>query len=186
MKYTNIFKNVTVTVAAILLVGTVHAEAMPAPEVTVLTDAQVFGLLTTANNGEISAAQVGEARASKPEVKEFAMKMISDHTANNQQIEAVEMKTRIASAESDSSRMLKRNADAMVASLKNERLPDFDKVYITDQVNMHQQLLTNLDSNLIPNARNADVKAYLIETRQAVESHLNMAKQIQMGLKDME
>ena len=159
-----------------------HAATPPAPPATPLSDAEVLGLLATANDAEINAGQVAITKGQKQEVKDFGLKMVTDHTANNLKIKETEVKSCIARADSDASRELKKNADAAIDNLKNAKDADFDKSYIDGQVMMHQELLTSLDTSLIPNAQNADVKAYLTDTRAAVESHLKEAQAIQASL----
>lgn len=168
-------------IAATALAISAHAApppAQPAP----LADAEVLGLLATANDAGINAGQVAISKGQKQVVKDFALKMVTEHTANNVKIKEVETKSQVIRAESDVSRELKKNADAAIEKLKNTPDADFDKAYIDGQVQMHQELLTALDQNLIPNAKNADVKAYLTETRGAVEAHLKEAQAIQASL----
>lgn len=169
-------------IAATALAFSAHAAPPSTPPATPLSDAEVLGLLATANDAEISAGQVAITKGQKQEVKDFGLKMVTDHTANNLKIKATEVKSSITRADSDMSRELKKNADAAIDNLKNAKDADFDKSYIDGQVMMHQELLTSLDTSLIPNAKNADVKAYLTDTRTVVESHLKEAQAIQASL----
>ena len=43
----------------------------------------------------------------------------------------------------------------------------------------HQAVLDTLDDTLIPNAKNSELKALLVQVRPAFVSHLEHAKQIQ-------
>lgn len=173
MKYVNGF--IGAVAALVLSAGLANAQAP-------LNDAQLLGVLGIANGAEIDAGKVAVDRGQKQEVKDFATKMVAEHTANNVKLQAVELKVGFVRAESDVSNALKQNADAMITALKNAATADFDKLYIDGQVTMHQDLLTQLDQSFIPGAQNADVKAYLQETRAAVEGHLNEAKTIQASL----
>jgi putative membrane protein len=150
---------------------------------TPMSDAEVLGLLGTANDGEINMAQVAVSKAQNTDVKAFAARMVADHTANNVKLKAVEVKSSIARVESDQSKELKKNMDQMVDTLKKTPDASFDKTYIDGQVAGHQQLLMALDQTLIPNAQNADVKAYLQDTRTAVEEHLKAAQDLQSKIK---
>ena len=47
----------------------------------------------------------------------------------------------------------------------------------------HQAVLDAIDKTLIPNAKNAELKALLEQTRPAIAAHLDHAKQIQASLK---
>jgi putative membrane protein len=169
-------------IAATALAISAHAAPPADPPATPLSDAEVLGLLATANDAEINAGQVAITKGQKQEVKDFGLKMVTDHTANNIKIKETELKSTISRIDSDASRELKKNADAAIDGLKNAKDADFDKTYIDGQVMMHQELLTSLDTSLIPNAQNADVKAYLTDTRAAVEAHLKEAQAIQASL----
>jgi putative membrane protein len=57
-----------------------------------------------------------------------------------------------------------------------------DKAYVDHEVAYHQQVLAALDGTLIPNARNAELKALLVKVRPAFVAHLEHAKMIQSSL----
>ena len=56
---------------------------------------------------------------------------------------------------------------------------DFDKAYIAAQIDGHQKVLDTINGKLLPNVKNADLKAYLDEIKPRVEQHLKEAKQLQ-------
>ena len=56
---------------------------------------------------------------------------------------------------------------------------DLDRAYIDKQVEMHQHVLDKLDTVLIPQAKNDDLKTLLQNTRSAVADHLQHAQAIQ-------
>lgn len=176
MKIMNGFFSTVAVFALTLGAGSVLAQPMK------LTDAQVLGLIGTANDAEIAAGQVATTKGQNTAVKTYAAKMVAEHTAANVKLKALEVKSKINREESDTSKELKKNSDAMVDNLKNAKDADFDKAYIDGQVKMHQDLLNALDQNIIPNAQNADVKAFLQDVRAAVEAHLKEAQKIQTDL----
>ncbi len=53
-----------------------------------------------------------------------------------------------------------------------------DKDYMMSQVEVHRKALNTLDTQLIPNAKNAELKSMLTQTRTAVATHLKKAEQI--------
>jgi putative membrane protein len=170
----------TTALLGLALSASLSLAAPPAP--APLTENQIVGLINTANNAEIEAGKVASSKAQKQEVKDFAAKMVVDHTASNVAIDALEVKSGLKREESETSKELKKTTDDMVDNLKNAKDADFDRAYIDAQVKMHQELLTALDQTLIPAAKNADLKAFLTDKRATVEAHLNLAKQIQAGL----
>jgi putative membrane protein len=56
---------------------------------------------------------------------------------------------------------------------------DLDRAYVDKQVELHQHVLDKLDNELIPQAKNDDLKALLQNTRASVAEHLDHAKTIQ-------
>jgi len=181
----NIYRLFSVTAFALAFSSgaAVYAAApTPTPTPAPLSDAQVLGVLATANDAEINAGQLAVTRAHASEVKDFAVKMVTDHTANNVKIKEVEVKSGITRQDSDASVNLKKTTDDMINTLKSAKDADFDKSYIDNQVTMHQQLLDALDKTLIPGAQNADIKTYLQDTRSVVDSHLKDAQAIQSHL----
>ena len=58
----------------------------------------------------------------------------------------------------------------------------FDRAYVDHEVAYHQAVLDAMDSTLIPNAQNAELKALLVKVRPAFVAHLEHAKHIQAAL----
>ncbi|HEY1536572.1 MAG TPA: DUF4142 domain-containing protein, partial [Polyangiaceae bacterium] len=50
------------------------------------------------------------------------------------------------------------------------------------QVDEHQKVADSIEHELMPNAKNADLKSYLADIEPTVESHLKNAKEIQRKL----
>lgn len=147
------------------------------------SDPQIAEIVTTANTGEINAGKLAESKAKNAKVKEFAKDMIKEHTAVNQQVAALAKKTKMSPAESDTSKMLKDDAAKEATSLKGMSGAGFDKAYIDSQVDDHEKVLQTIDAMLLPNAKDADLKAMLQKVRPSVASHLEHAKTLQASMK---
>ena len=48
-------------------------------------DAEIVGTLATANTGEIQAAELAAQKATRPEIKQFAQQMLTEHMAMNEE-----------------------------------------------------------------------------------------------------
>jgi putative membrane protein len=160
--------------AALLLAITINAKAAPA------NDSQILDVVKTANNAEISAAEVANTRASSPKVREFASHMLKEHKKNNSEADSVAKHANLKFESNDTSSTLKSDADAKLSELKGtpSTSRSFDKSYIDQQIAMHTSLLDNLNNNLIPTAQNSDVKKYLVETKTHVQRHLEEANKL--------
>jgi putative membrane protein len=59
---------------------------------------------------------------------------------------------------------------------------DFDRVFVATQIDAHRKLLDVLDRQLVPNAKNAELKALLLRARPKVEEQLRTLESAQKSL----
>jgi putative membrane protein len=147
------------------------------------SDAQIAGIVVTANQVDIDAGKLAEKKASSPEVRKFAKQMVTDHTGVNKQAGALAKKLKLTPQDSDTSKSLKDGGQANVAKLKGLKGADFDKAYVDNEVAYHQAVIDALDKTLIPSAQNAELKELMVKVRPAFVAHLDHAKMIQSSLK---
>jgi putative membrane protein len=170
-------------VSLMLLLGTgsfaLGAAGAPAAKVT---DPQIAAIVVAANQVDIDAGKLAEGKSRSAEVKQFAQTMVTDHTAVNQSAVALVTKLKVTPEENDTSRALKAGGDKNLAALRGLDGAAFDKAYVDHEVAYHEQVLQALDSVLVPNAQNAELKALLIKVRPAFVAHLEHAKHLQMSL----
>lgn len=147
------------------------------------SDAQIAGIVVTANTVDINAGKLAKSMSHNKEVKAFAQRMITDHTGVNKQATALVKKLHVTPADSDTSKALKDGGVANIAKLKGLKGAEFDKAYVDNEVSYHQAVLDAIDKTLIPNAKNAELKDLLEKVRPAIDAHLQHAKQIQASMK---
>lgn len=156
----------------------------PAPEAAApaVTDPQIAGIVVGANGIDVEAGQLAQEKGESQQVKDFAQRMITDHTAVNQQASDLAGRLGVTPEESPTSRQLRQGADENMANLRGLSGAAFDRAYIDHEVEYHQAVLSALDETLIPSAQNAELKDLLTKTRPAIQAHLDHAKQIQSEL----
>lgn len=169
----------SLSLAAGLLLLAWSAHAADAPP----TDAQIAAIVVTANQVDIDAGKLAQSMGSTQEIKAFGKRMVDDHTGVNQSATRLVKKLGVEPQSSATSESLKKSGDENLAKLKTLEGAEFDRAYIDNEVKYHQSVLDALDDTLIPNAKNAELKGLLVETRPAFVSHLEHAKQIQARLK---
>jgi putative membrane protein len=165
-------------VAACSLILAWSAQADTAP-----TDPQIASIVVTANQVDIDAGKLAEAMGSTPEVKAFGKRMVVDHTAVNKSATDLVKKLKVTPESNATSDSLKKGGDENLAKLKGLEGAEFDRTYIDNEVKYHQAVIDTLDDTLIPNAKNAELKALLIKVRPQFVSHLEHAKQMQAKMK---
>lgn len=146
-------------------------------------DAQIAGIVVTANKVDIDAGKLAEKMSRNKEVKAFAKQMVTDHTGVNKQASALVRKLKVTPEDSDTSKSLKEGGDANLAKLKGLKGKEFDKAYVDNEVTYHQAVIDAMDKTLIPNAKNAELKGTLVKVRPAFVAHLEHAKHLQSSMK---
>lgn len=146
------------------------------------SDAQIAAIVVTANQVDIDAGAWAETHASSAEVKEFARRMVTDHTAVNKSAVELAGRLHLTPEDNPAAQSLKKGGDDNVANLKTLSGAAFDRAYVDHEVAYHEAVLSALDATLIPNASNADLKALMVKVRPAFVAHLDHAKRLQAKL----
>ena len=169
-----LFAALTLTFTATFIA---HADSQ-----TGLTDAQLLGIISTANSSAIESGKITMDRAENDDVANYGKHMISEHFASAAKLDALELNVGFVRAESEESKKMKADSDAMAAALKSSTPAAYDKLYVDVQVNTHQDLLNKLETTYIPAAVHPEVKAYLTEVHGNVGGHLMRARELQQNL----
>lgn len=135
--------------------------------------------LAQSNMFEIEAAKVALDRSTNADVKAFAKQMVEDHTKAAEALKA-------AIAESGQALnlplALKDDMQAKVNDLKNASADDFNKMYISGQVDAHQNAL-NLLKRYAEDGDVAALKTFAVATGAVVQQHYDKAKAMQDAMK---
>lgn len=156
----------------------------PAPEMEEtqpLADAEISATALAINSGEISLGELAVEKATDPQVKTFARKMIEDHTAMTQQVRGPAGEESVSPDPNTLGGRVTADAQNTTENLRAKSGAEFDRAYIESQVTMHQQALQTVD-RLIQEARDPQLKSALEAARPKVQSHLEQAQQIQAQL----
>ena len=146
-------------------------------------DAQIAHIVVTANQVDIDAGKLAESKGSTADVKSFGKQMVTDHSGVNKQATALAQKLKVKPEDNPTSESLKKEGADNVSKLQGLSGPAFDKAYIDHEVAYHEQVLDAIDKTLVPNAKNAELKALIVKVRPAFVAHLEHAKKLQSSLK---
>jgi putative membrane protein len=155
------------------------SDTAAAPAAPAITDGNIVAIFVAANDADIKNGQQAKGKSKNKQVKDFADRMIQDHSAAKKEAQDLASRLNITADDNDTSKQLESDTDAMRDSLGKMTGSAYDKNYIDDEVAIHEKVLGALDNTLIPNAQNADLKSLLQHARDIVQSHLDHAKSIQ-------
>jgi putative membrane protein len=145
-------------------------------------DAQIAAIVVAANQADIDAGNLARERSKTKDIQDFAVRMVTDHTGVNKQAVDLVTKLKVTPESNPTSESLKKGGEENVAALKKLSGAAFDKAYVDHEVAYHQSVLDAMDKTLIPNAKNAELKALLEKSRPVFAAHLEHAKMVQGSL----
>ena len=147
-----------------------------------LSDPEVAHVAVTANSIDIELAKFAQPRLRSEAVRKFAVTMVTDHSAVNEQAAALTSRLGVTPKDNAVSQSLLKGAADAKASLEQRKGAAFDRAYMDREVVYHQAVLDALDGLLIPTTTNADLKKLLVDVRPAIAAHLAHAKKLQGSL----
>lgn len=161
------------------LLAAAFALALPAAamaQAAAPTDPQIAHIAYTAGQIDIEAGKQALAKSKNKEVRGFAEVMVRDHTAVNDKALALVKKLNVTPAANPTSTALTEGAKK--AHDANAKLDGaaFDKAYLQNEVAYHKAVNAALKDTLIPNARNAELKALLETGLKLFQEHQTHAE----------
>jgi putative membrane protein len=147
------------------------AEAQTTPTLST-TDTTFINMAAIAGNEEVIAGQFAQTRAASPAVRRFATRMVTDHTAIDQDLMALAQSKGITPTTApDQARV------DMMAQLQKLRGHAFDRTYMTGQVADHEAAVS-LFQNEAQNGTDPAIKAFAAKELPTLQSHLEMARRL--------
>lgn len=141
-------------------------------------DGHIANIAMVANEGEAQQGRSAANRATSADVRSFAQMMVTDHTNALNAARDLATRNGITPEENDTTRALRNATPTVIANLETYRGADYDRQYIDYQIALHQWLLNGLDSVLIPQATNGELRSLLQTQRGSVAAHLEQARAI--------
>jgi putative membrane protein len=147
-------------------------------DVSTLNDAQLAAVLQAIEQAQIQEAQLAESKATAPEMKRLAGHMAGSHQQMMSKALALFSRQQITPSDNAVSQQLLGDAQMQLSALQAMGGRDFDREYVAVVIRGHNQAIEMLD-RMIPNVRNAELKAELQNLRPKLEAHLREAERVQ-------
>lgn len=144
-----------------------------------LTDPEIASVAVTANQVDISNADIAIARSKDSSILKFAQTMKRDHQAVIDQAVALVTKLKVTPKDNPVSQKLLADEATTKKMLESKSGKAFDKAYIDNEVAYHKAVISVIENVLIPESQNAELKALLQKVLPAFHAHLEHAEMIQ-------
>lgn len=159
------------------------ALSLQAFSATTLTDSQITKVVLTVDKGEAELGKLAQTSSENKEVQGFANHMVMDHTKGQAKAMALAKQLALTPQDSEKSVAMNKENELTKGLLMSKQKPkEFDKAYMEAMVKGHEKVLKQIDSELLPQAKNEELKAMLTTKRETVMGHLKHAKEIQAKL----
>ena len=145
------------------------------------SDAQIVGIVLAADQIDIDYGKLALQKSNDKKVREFAQRMVTDHSAVQKSVIELADKLGVKAEDSSTSTGLKSGAADITTKLNSLKGKEFDKFYINNEVNYHKTVTDAVDAVLIPSATNAELKAALQGAQPLFLKHLEHARTVQSG-----
>ena len=121
---------------------------------------------------EVELGKLASQKATRDDVKQFAQRMVDDHSKANDQLKEVASKEGVSVPDSLDSKHQSR-----VDKLSKLSGEDFDKAYIKDQLKDHETDVREFNAEA-QNGNDANVKSFASNTLPTQQQHLDAVKSL--------
>jgi putative membrane protein len=146
-----------------------------------LDDPTIVAIFDAANTFDVETGELALKKSRSKSVRDLAQQFINDHKAVRQQGRDLAGKLSVTPTPPKPFALAEAHAKAM-QELRGKSGADFDKAYVTHEVNFHQAVLEAVKGTLLPAIENAELKAFVEKVGPAFGGHLEAAKQLQKQL----
>lgn len=148
------------------------------------SDVQIVGIVLAADQIDIDYGKIALQKSKDAKVREFAQRMVTDHSAVQKSVIELAGKLGVKAEDSQTSTGLKSGAADITKKLKTLKGKEFDKFYIDNEVSYHKTVTDAVDAVLIPSAQNGELKSALQGAQPLFLKHLEHARSVQSGQGD--
>ena len=170
----------TASASALLVLfstSTLFAQSTPT-----LTDPEIASVAVIANQSDIDFARIAQRKSTNAEVLKFAETMARDHQAVIDQAVALVTKLHVTPKANAVGKKMAADAANNGKMLAAKSKASFDKAYIDNEVAYHKAVIAAVETILIPQADNAELKALLQNVVPALKAHLQHAEMLQRSV----
>lgn len=147
------------------------------------TDPQIAHIAYSADKIDIAAGKLALARSHNKAVRAFALEMVRDHSAVNDQALALVKKLHLTPEANPTSAALDKQATATLRRLSRLHGRSFDRAYAANEVAYHKTVNAALAGTLIPSASNAELKSLLETGLKLFREHQHHAEHLAAAVK---
>lgn len=176
-------KSFVVATGGILSFSLLLASVSNAQDAPKLTDPEIASVAVTANQIDVDYAAIAQKKSTNKEVLNFAKTMQDDHNAVIAMAVKLVTKLKVTPKTNAVTKSLLEGAEKTSKLLNSKTGKAFDKAYIDNEVAYHEAVISAVETLLIPQTQNAELKGLLEKILPSLRTHLDHAKMVQKNFK---
>lgn len=169
------FKAIAIAATLSLAASAAYAQAP--------NDAQIAHIAYTAGVVDVAAGNQALKKSHNKAVRSFALEMVRDHAAVNDQALALVKKLGVTPQDNSTSQSIAKGGADKLKTLSALKGKAFDRAYVANEVAYHKTVNGALSTVLIPNASNAELKELLQTGLKLFQEHQMHAEHLAMTVK---
>jgi putative membrane protein len=130
----------------------------------------ILSRLELANAAEIQTSELATKQAQSPAVKKMANTLLTHHRQNRTQLESLAKQKNVDLVPAEGGNT--RQDTAGVLALRSLEGAAFDSAFVAGQIEAHETNIDAIRSQMLPSAKDAEVRQFLEKTQAAMEKHL--------------
>lgn len=163
--------------ASALLLGLLLSD--PAAAQTQLSDPEIASVAVVANQIDVAYGKIALQKSKDKEVRKFAQTMVTDHSATIEAATNLVNKLKVTPKDNAMSQSLQKDANKTKKMLHAKSGRAFDKSYVDNEVAYHRSVIQVVETILIPQAKNEELKSLLQGALPVFKAHLQHAEMLQ-------
>ena len=147
-----------------------------------LEDSQILNIMMTVDKGEIATSEEATKKKVSPSVDFYAKYLIQQHQKNLEELTQLAKQLGLEPKESGISNSLDTSGKNDLKAFDALQGKAFDKAFIDAMVKEHQGGLELIETKLLPDTKNPQLKVAVEHFRKMVSDHLEKGLKIQKTL----
>lgn len=157
----------------------------PEQRVEVLSAGQITSVVSSINQAEATQAQAALTRLQDDAVRIFAEQLLTEHRAQEAELATLQDKLGLKQESSVLKEELDQFAQKQNQNLEQESVDGLAPMFLDVQMMMHRRGLATVEQ-LLSQAQQPELRAYLENYRGVLKQHLEKAQQLRRRFPEME
>jgi putative membrane protein len=143
------------------------------------SNAELAGFVNAYNDAEIEIGQMAVTKATDPQVREFARRIVGEHRALRTEVTGSAQRLGLTPSMPAADEGLKSDhAEGMRDLTARTSGREFDEAFLEHEIKMHKKVLDEVEDALQRN-RNPELRPVLEKARDGIRAHLKTAEELE-------